>query len=391
VTPSRQWPRIELLVPIAIDPARHEAILAFGPKRSEEPYTREDLDALAAVASSLALLLEGPTPAPDRESRGFEECHRCGTCYDSGVSQCAQGHAPLTSVNMPRTLAGRYRLDRRLGRGGMGTVYEAVDVALDRRVAVKVVRDEWVHNASAAGRFRREARAVAALTHPNIVTVYDYGVEAGLRAFLVMELLRGTSLRDELRRVGRLGPDRTLAILRGVAAAAEAAHQHRLVHRDLKPENIFLAQAGESGATTQEETVKVLDFGVVKPLLGSDEAADAGGTAVTETGVMVGTVGYISPDQLLGDRPDVSWDIWAMAVLTCESLTGALPFLVGSRESWRRLVLTGRATPVAEHLPGAPRAWQAFFDSALAPERARRPASASEFLRQLEAHLRGGH
>jgi serine/threonine protein kinase len=292
---------------------------------------------------------------------------------------------------MPRTLAGRYRLDRRLGRGGMGTVYEAVDVALDRRVAVKVVRDEWVHNASAARRFRREARAVAALAHPNIVTVYDYGVEAGLRAFLVMELLRGTSLRDELRRVGRLGPDRTLAILRGVTAAVEAAHQHRLIHRDLKPENIFLAQAGESGATTQEETVKVLDFGVVKPLLGSDEAADAGGTAVTEAGVMVGTVGYISPDQLLGDRPDVSWDIWAMAVLAYESLTGALPFPVGSRESWRRLVVTGRATPVADHLPGAPRAWQAFFDSALAPERARRPASASEFLRQLEAHLRGGH
>ena len=229
---------------------------------------------------------------------------------------------------MPRTLAGRYRLERRLGRGGMGTVYEAVDVALDRRVAVKVVRDEWVHNAMATQRFRREARAVAGFAHPNVVTVYDYGVETGARVFLVMELLSGTTLRDELRRGGRLDAARTLDVLRGVCSAVDAAHQRGFIHRDLKPENIFLV-AGNG-------PVKVLDFGVAKPLV-RDDAAGAGEPPETEVGVLVGTVGYISPEQLLGDSPDVSWDVWALATVAYESLTGALPFPVESRESWRQL------------------------------------------------------
>ena len=129
-TDGRHRPRVELLVPIAMSPESHEALLAFGAKRSQEPYTREDLDSLAAIASSLALLLEGPTPMPDRLGSVFEECPRCGSCYDSGVSVCANGQVPLVTVGMPRTLAGRYHLEQRLGRGGMGKVYEAVDVAL---------------------------------------------------------------------------------------------------------------------------------------------------------------------------------------------------------------------------------------------------------------------
>ena len=321
-------PRVELLVPIAMSPESHEALLAFGAKRSQEPYTREDLDSLAAIASSLALLLEGPTPMPDRLGSVFEECPRCGSCYDSGVSVCANGQVPLVTVGMPRTLAGRYHLEQRLGRGGMGKVYEAVDVALDRRVAVKVIRDEWVHSASAAARFRREARAVAGFAHPNVVTVYDYGVEAGSRAFLVMELLHGVTLREELRRRRRLDAARTVEVFRGVCGAVEAAHRHHLVHRDLKPENIFLTDRAGGGAT-----VKVLDFGVAKPLAGSDEALEPDdGAADTEIGVLVGTIGYLSPEQLLGERPEVSWDLWALAVVAYEALTGALPFPVASRD-----------------------------------------------------------
>ena len=246
--PDASRPRVELLLPIVMDPARHEALLAFGPKRSQEPYTQEDLDSLAAIASSLALLLEGPTPVPGRVGSAFEECPRCGSCYDSGASRCTNEQAELVPVGMPRTLAGRYHLEQRLGRGGMGKVYEAVDVALDRRVAVKVIRDEWVHSASAAARFRREARAVAGFAHPNVVTVYDYGVEPGSRAFLVMELLQGVTLREELRRAGRLDAARTLAVLRGVCGAVDAAHRHHLVHRDLKPENIFLVGGADRGA-----------------------------------------------------------------------------------------------------------------------------------------------
>ena len=370
--------RVELLIPIVMGSERHEAILALGPKRSEEPYTREDLEALEAIASSLALLAEGATPPPDRMTGTLEECPLCGTCYDTGVAQCRKEHAPLVAVRIPRTLGGRYRLEQRLGQGGMGTVYEATDVALDRRVAVKVVRDEWVHNAMATQRFRREAKAVAGFAHPNVVTVYDYGVETGARVFLVMELLDGTTLRDELRRGGRLGAARTLDVLRGVCSAVDAAHQRGFIHRDLKPENIFLV-AGNG-------PVKVLDFGVVKPLV-EVQATSPGGQPETEVGVLVGTVGYISPEQLLGDSPDVSWDVWALTVVAYEALTAALPFPVASREAWRQLVLSARFRPLADHLDDAPAQWQAFFDRSFAVDRRVRPRTAADFCRQLERAL----
>jgi tRNA A-37 threonylcarbamoyl transferase component Bud32 len=370
--------RVEWLLPIAMGSGRHEAILALGRKRSEEPYTPDDLAALEAIAFNLALLAEGSTPRPDRATETFGECPECGGCHDTGTARCPDGHAPLVAVGMPRTLGGRYRLDRRLGRGGMGTVYEALDVALDRRVAVKVVRDEWVHNSFATQRFRREARAVAGFSHPNVVTVYDYGVETGSRVFLVMELLHGTTLRGELQRSGRLSPARTLEVLRGVSSAVEAAHRHGFIHRDLKPENIFLIERGGP--------VKVLDFGVVKPLLPM-EAAAPGEPPETEVGVLVGTVGYMSPEQLLGDSPDVSWDVWALTVVAYEALTAALPFPVGSREAWRQLVLSGRFRPLADHLDDAPAQWQTFFDTSFAVDRRVRPHTAADFCRQLERAL----
>ena len=377
-------PRAELLVPIAMNPEGHEALLALGAKRSQEPYTREDLDSLAAIAASLALLLERPTPPPGRSGSAFEECPRCGSCYDSGASLCASEQAPLVSVGMPRTLAGRYRLDRRLGRGGMGKVYEALDVALDRRVAVKVIRDEWVQNRAVAARFRREARVVASLIHPNVVTVYDFGIDEGARAFLVMERLCGVTLREELRAKGRLDAARAVAVLRGVCGAVDAAHRHHLVHRDLKPENVFLVDAGRDDGAA----VKVLDFGVVKPLPGGDEEADPdGGTADTELGVLVGTVGYLSPEQLMGERPGVSWDLWALAVVAYESLTGAPPFPLVSTAEWRQAVLGGRFTPVEHHLPDAPIRCGAFFARALAVDRSARPVSAAEFAQAFEAAL----
>jgi serine/threonine-protein kinase len=263
----------------------------------------------------------------------------------------------------------------------MGKVYEAIDQALERRVAVKVIRDEWVYSAAAVERFRREARAVAGFDHPNVVTVHDYGVEAGRRAFLVMELLDGVTLRDELRRCERLGAAPTIQLFRGLCSAVEAAHRRQLVHRDLKPENIFLVRAHDGHAVT----VKVLDFGVVKPLTASADQVPEGPD--TDLGVMVGTVGYMSPEQLMGEPPGVSWDLWALAVVAYESLAGALPFPVASRESWRQLVLSGRHAPLCEHLVDPPCAWEDFFARALATDRTRRPRSAADFFQQLEQAL----
>jgi serine/threonine-protein kinase len=163
-----------------------------------------------------------------------------------------------------------------------------------------------------------------------------------------------------------------------VCSAVGAAHERGFIHRDLKPENVFLVEHGGPA--------KVLDFGVAKPLAGV-ERLEPGGAPDTEVGVLVGTVGYISPEQLLGDSPDVSWDVWALTVVAYESLTAVLPFPIESRAAWRQLVLSGRFRPLSEHLADPPAPWQDFFTRALAADRMARPATAAEFFRQLERAL----
>jgi len=367
--------RIDLLIPITVGAERKEALLALGTKRSEEPYSREDQELLMGIATSLALLLERPV-APGRASEAFQECPQCGACYDSGAASCAQEGAALTAVFVPRLVSGRYRLERRLGRGGMGTVYEATDTALDRRVAAKLIRDDLVGSPEAAERFRREARAAAGFAHPNVVTVHDFGL-SGSRAFLVMELLEGVSLRQELRHQGRLPAGRTREILRGVCAAVESAHRRQLIHRDLKPENIFLAR-GESG-----ESAKVLDFGLVKSLSGDFQE-----TADTSAGILVGTLRYMSPDQFRGEAPGPAWDLWALGVVAYELLTGQHPFGTGSGPDLHAAVLGGRFTPIAIAFPEAPPGWQEFFARSLALQAENRPRTAQAFFSELDNALR---
>ncbi len=255
----------------------------------------------------------------------------------------------------------------------MGTVYEASDTELARRVAVKLIREDLLGSAEAAERFRREARAAAGLSHPNVVTVHDFGIAADSRAFLVMELLQGVSLREEMRRCGPLLAPRTLEILREVCAAAEAAHRRQLIHRDLKPENVFLVREQD------REQAKVLDFGVAK-FLPSDTQA----TADTDPTALLGTWHYMGPEQLRGLPVEVGWDLWALAVMAYEMLTAVRPFQGASAVEWHSAVLSGRFVPLAAHLPEAPASWQEFFASAFAAERARRPASASEFFTRFQ-------
>jgi len=380
--------RLDLLVPIRAMRSEHiGAFLALGTKRSEEPFTREDQDLLEAIASSLARLLEQPvnaTPPPPN----FEECPRCGTCYDARTGTCPVEGAVLTPVGFSRTLAGRYWLEQCRGLGGMGRVYAATDTALRRRVAVKVILDHLV-GTEVARRFPIEAQAAATFAHPNVVTVHDYGIAAGNRAFIVMELLEGVTLRDELKRCTRLDPLRTLTILRGVCLAVEAAHRRQLIHRDLKPENIFLARAADEPG----EVVKVLDFGLSKFLSTHDEKARATATAQTTTagvettaGMLVGTFDYMSPEQLRGEPPAVSWDLWAIAVVAYQALTGALPFPKYMSEGWRPDVVYG-FTPLAEHLPSLSRRAQALFADSFARDRATRAPSAADFFRRLEDAL----
>jgi eukaryotic-like serine/threonine-protein kinase len=291
---------IELLIPILSQGDTVEAVLVLGMKRSEEPYSSEDMDLLTAAALNLRMAL--PLSATT------EECATCGASYPTGTGRCTTDGAVLDRSDTPPLLAERYAIERRLGRGGMGTVYAARDVQLNRRIAVKLLR-ERLESITAVEQCRREARAAAALAHPNVVTIHDVGLTADGRPFLVMELLSGRTLRDALSG-GPLPPEQMLPILEGIGGALAAAHAQALVHRDLKPENVFLVDTGPDGTR-----VKLLDFGISTFL-------------DSQTGTRLGALGtpeYASPEQIRGEAPQPSWDVWALAVIAFEGVVGVRP------------------------------------------------------------------
>ena len=208
-----------------------------------------------------------------------------------------------------RVLDGRYHVESRLARGGMATVYLALDSRLDRMVAVKVMHPQLAEDQEFVSRFIREAKAAARLSHPNVVAVFDQGADDGV-VFLAMELVAGRTLRDLMREHGRISPRQTLEILESVLAALGAAHHAGIVHRDVKPENVLLADDGR---------VKVADFGLAR--------AVSGATNHTSTGsVLMGTVAYLSPEQVERGVADPRSDVYAVGILLFEMLTGEKPY-----------------------------------------------------------------
>jgi tRNA A-37 threonylcarbamoyl transferase component Bud32 len=365
---------IDLIVPITVGESRAEALLVLGARRSEEPYSGPDRDLLRAVATQLALLLDRqPMAAASKEES--EECPTCGRCYDTGADRCEADDARLNRLNRPRVLAERYRLDQRLGQGGMGAVYRGFDAALERAVAVKVLREAFLDSGEAAERFQREARAAARFAHPNVVTVHDFGVTEQRIAFLVMELLQGRTLRQEMAASGRLPASRVEAIAADVAAAIDAAHEIGLIHRDLKPENLFLVGNGD------RSLAKVLDFGIAKSVA---RTADQAATHIeTSPGVLLGTPIYMAPEQVRQQPASPSWDLWALALVVCEMLTGSHPLALALPGD-----IANYEETVAAHLEASPPAWRAFFLRALAIDPAGRPASAGVFMAELRLALR---
>ncbi|TVR27458.1 MAG: PASTA domain-containing protein [Nitriliruptor sp.] len=212
-----------------------------------------------------------------------------------------------SSAATQHRLGGRYVLREEVGRGGMAVVHRAHDTVLDREVAAKLLHPHLATDPSFLARFRREARAAAALTHPNIVAVHDWG-EHEEGAFLILQLVEGVSLRDILRVRGRLTPDETLAVLVPAAAGLQAAHDAGLVHRDIKPENLLIGRDG---------SVRVTDFGLARA------AADA--TATIGPEVLVGSPHYLAPEAVQGAAVDGRADVYALGILLFECLTGSPP------------------------------------------------------------------
>lgn len=213
------------------------------------------------------------------------------------------------------TIDGKYRIESKLGEGGMGAVYCATRLLIGDVVAIKVLHTEQVANQQAIERFRREAQAAARLKHPNVVTIHDFGVINKNLAYLVMELVEGESLRSIIKQHGPLTPSATAEIVSQVCAALEDAHHRHIVHRDLKPDNIIVTTS-QTGLR-----VKVLDFGIAK-LRDLPVTADS----LTQTGTVIGTPRYMSPEQCMGEELDGRSDIYSLGIILYEMLSGVVPF-----------------------------------------------------------------
>ena len=266
---------------------------------------------------------------------------------------------------------GPYRLEARLGAGGMGEVFRARDVRLDRVVAVKLLLDRSAPNAGARERFRREARAASAIDHPNICTVYDVGEHDGA-PYLVMEYLEGETLERRLER-GPLPLESLVDVGSRVAEALDAAHRKGIVHRDVKPSNVFLTTRGQ---------VKVMDFGIAKL---SERAEGEPAASLTADGAVIGTIAYMSPEQARGEEVDARSDLFSFGAVLYEMATGTRPFRGATTALLFDAILHRSPVPPREIRADLPEALERLILRALERDREHRPGSAGELHRALRA------
>ncbi|MBL0312209.1 MAG: protein kinase [Holophagaceae bacterium] len=310
----------------------------------------------------------------------LQTCPSCGRCYDESVQVCMWDSEPLESPRiLPFVVQERYQLTRLLGEGGMGLVFEAKDLRLGRDVALKLIKPELYGIAEIRARFAQEARALAGIEHPSVISIFDSGELDDGSAFMVMELLKGVDLGTLITRHGPGTPAQVARLLRQGAAGLAAVHRTGVVHRDLKPANIFLIPNGQESNSNAFQ-VKILDFGLAKPL-----AAEGG---VTQTGMVVGTPHYMSPEQVRGQTLDARCDVYAFAANGYEALTGRRLISPTAVADIFSLITRGEHMDLRELLPGLPARVEEAFAAALAVDPTTRPwdieAWATGFAAELE-------
>jgi serine/threonine-protein kinase len=269
-----------------------------------------------------------------------------------------------------QVIAGRYRVLRRLGAGGMADVYLADDTTLGRQVAVKVLLKRYAGDESFVERFRREAQAAARINHPNIVNIYDWGPVDGTY-YIVMEYVEGETLKDHIRREGRYPPGEAVRIALELLAGVQVAHGVHIVHRDIKSQNILIDRAG---------TVKVTDFGIAK----------ADDSQMTEAGSILGTAQYLAPEQAKGEPVDERTDLYSVGVVFYEMLTGSLPFRGDSAVTVALKHVNEQPAEPAELVPGLPYSLNQIVLKALAKDPDQRYRNAAEFTADLVSARSGG-
>lgn len=278
-------------------------------------------------------------------------------------------------------LNGKYRLERHIASGGMASIYAATRLEIGDTVAVKILTPDALRNPMAVLRFRRESQAAARIKHPGVVSVYDFSTLPDGRTFMVMEFLKGQSLRDELTTCGRIAPERVLAVMEQVCAAMQSAHEAGIIHRDLKPENI-MAQLNSDGT----ETFKVVDFGVAEL---REQAVGTALTKLTEAGMMVGTPYYMSPEQCRSQYLDARSDIYSLGIILYEMLTGTVPFASRTLSAVIIQQVTEPPRPLRDHRPEISPALERVVLKALAKECESRQQTASELAEELAQSISG--
>ncbi|MEP6652081.1 MAG: serine/threonine-protein kinase [Myxococcales bacterium] len=289
------------------------------------------------------------------------------------------GSKPEGAHLIGTVLQDRYRLTRLIGQGGMGAVFESVQLHLNKRVAVKLMSRDLAANAEALARFRREAEVTSQLGHPHIVHVFDFGEAPSGEPYLVMEYLEGEDLDHRLQRVGRLDLAATIRVVKQAASALTATHARGIIHRDLKPANIFLVDIEGEG-----DFVKIVDFGISK--------VRAAATKLTGASAVMGTPSYMSPEQATGQVDDIDHrtDEWALACITYEMLCGRPPFRGDSIQALLYQTIHQDPLPLAGRVPGLSRELDKVLGRALSKRQVDRFPTVTAFLRAFEAAASSG-
>ena len=313
---------------------------------------------------------------------GPKICPQCGAEYELDQRFCPKDGTTLRLQNATGDLVGaiiadRYHVLGKLGEGGMGQVYLAEHVKMGRRSALKVMNPALVKDADAISRFNREAANASRINHPHVAAVYDFGETTDGIIYLAMELIEGPPLTKVIEEQGPLPPSRVATIVRQASEALAVAHDMGIVHRDLKPDNIMIARNRDGS-----DCAKIVDFGIAK-------AADSAAQKVTKTGLVIGTPEYMSPEQLAGDTLDGRSDIYSLALVAFNMLTGKLPFPAETAQESMIMRLTEPPRKLTQMRPEVawPEPVQAALDKALQRDVNARYTSATEFGRALSSAL----
>ncbi|MEM9067316.1 MAG: serine/threonine-protein kinase [Myxococcota bacterium] len=282
-----------------------------------------------------------------------------------------------------KDVAGQFRIVKKIGSGGMGSVYKAEQPEMNRHVAIKILHPRYLSRSDLVSRFRREARAMSHLSHPNTARVFLYGQLEDGACYFVMEYLEGRNLAQVVRAHGPMDPERAISIMTQVCGALDEAHQAGIIHRDLKPENIFLTVQGGI-----EDYPKVLDFGLAKV---TEKQMAPGSMILTREGMVFGTPEFMSPEQARGKKLDARSDIYSLGTIMYELLTGKLPFDAKQSIEFIQLHVNADPIPLSQRVPGRsfPPGLEAAVMRALHKEPDDRYTTAVEFAQALQAVLGG--